>query len=253
MKKFLSAVLLLMTCLGSTSYADDGAKSFVSEMLKQIAPRLKVVSSGDSPMPGVYEVVLSNGDILYANPKSKAVMIGQMLTVSEEAGLVNLTDQKKEELSSARNGERKALLDAIGSQDKVTYSPEGDVKARVHIFTDISCPYCVKLHREVPELNKMGIEVSYLAFPRAGKGSNAHKQMNSIWCAGDDQARRDAMDKAKSSGGIQGSNCDTQVIEQMVIGQNIGVNGTPAIIFENGELVPGYVPAKQLAKMLNVQ
>ena len=134
----------------------------------------------------------------------------------------------------------------------MTYSPEGEVKARIHVFTDISCPYCVKLHREIPELNKMGIEVSYLAFPRAGQGSAAHKQMNAIWCAGDEDARRDAMDQAKLTRSLAGSDCKTPVIEQMALGQSMGVTGTPALVMADGKLVPGYVPAKQLAKMLGI-
>ncbi|MAY43052.1 MULTISPECIES: thioredoxin fold domain-containing protein [unclassified Neptuniibacter] len=250
MKKILSAAVLLITCFATTSYANDEAKAFVDELLPA---HLKSKTAVETPVSGLYEVVLSNGDILYVDPKSKSFLSGQLMSFSEEAGVINLTQQKKQELSSLKNTERKAALADIDAKDKVTYSPEGEVKGRIHVFTDISCGYCRRLHQEMSELNKLGIEVSYLAFPRAGNGSAAHKQMNAIWCAGNDQERRDAMDQAKLSGGIKGSDCKTSVIEQMELGQNLGVRGTPAMILESGELMPGYRPAKELAKVLGIK
>ncbi|MGC6563786.1 thioredoxin fold domain-containing protein, partial [Escherichia coli] len=46
----------------------------------------------------------------------------------------------------------------------------------ITVFTDISCPYCQKLHQEVPELNKQGVTVRYLAFPRNGVKNNVVSQ-----------------------------------------------------------------------------
>lgn len=77
--------------------------------------------------------------------------------------------------------------------------------------------------------------------------------MNSIWCAGDAQARQDAMDQAKTGGGIKGSDCASPVMEQYGMGHEMGVTGTPALVLEDGSLVPGYVPARQLANMLGVK
>ncbi|PIE20763.1 MAG: protein-disulfide isomerase [Neptuniibacter caesariensis] len=252
MKKVLSAVLLLATSFAPAAYAGDETKAYVGQLLQQIAPRLTVESIDRSSIPGISEVVLSNGDILYVDPKAQAFMLGQMLTFSAESGLENVTEVKKREISDARGAERKTIIDGIAATDKITFSPTGEVKSRIHVFTDISCPYCVKLHREIPELNKLGIEVSYLAYPRAGQGSQAHRQMNAIWCAGDDEARRKAMTQAKIEQNLKGRDCKTPVMEQMKLGQAMGVTGTPALVLDDGKLVPGYVPAKKLAAMLGV-
>ncbi|HCL3986751.1 TPA: thioredoxin fold domain-containing protein, partial [Pseudomonas aeruginosa] len=37
--------------------------------------------------------------------------------------------------------------------------------------------------------------------------------------------------------------------KQFQMGQMVGVQGTPAIVLANGQLLPGYQPAKQLAKL----
>ena len=36
----------------------------------------------------------------------------------------------------------------------------------------------------------------------------------------------------------------------MALGQLIGVRGTPALMLENGQMVPGYIPAERLSKFL---
>ncbi|MCY1242011.1 Thiol:disulfide interchange protein DsbC [compost metagenome] len=114
------------------------------------------------------------------------------------------------------------------------------------MFTDTTCPYCQKLHAEVPELNKRGIEVRYLAFPRQGPGSSGDQQLQSIWCAKDRQAAINDMFHEKE---VKSAKCDNPVDKQFELGQMVGVQGTPAIILANGQMLPGYQSAGQIAKL----
>jgi thiol:disulfide interchange protein DsbC len=127
----------------------------------------------------------------------------------------------------------------------VVFAPK-EPKTHITVFTDTDCAYCQKLHSEVGELNKLGVEVRYLAFPRQGMGSKGAKDLASVWCSKDRQA---AMNKAKARESIAQASCDNPVAQQYQLGQMIGVNGTPAIILENGKMIPGYQPAAQLAKL----
>jgi len=97
-------------------------------------------------------------------------------------------------------------------------------------------------------LNKAGIEVRYLAFPREGLSSATHDKMVSVWCA---KERQQAFTDAKAGKSVPEKKCDNPVKEHMELGEKMGVSGTPAIILENGELVPGFVPPKRLAAMLD--
>jgi len=116
----------------------------------------------------------------------------------------------------------------------------------------VDCPYCRKLHDEVPKLNEMGIQVNYLAFPRNGQGTKTYNTMVSIWCAKGAEAKREAMTEAKQGMSLDKADCNSPVMSQLALGQAVGVTGTPAMVFEDGSLVPGYVPAARLSKMLGL-
>src|SRR5690606_13363610 len=131
------------------------------------------------------------------------------------------------------------------------FKPKGKPKAVVSVFTDVDCGYCRKLHKEVPQLNAMGIEVRYLAYPRAGIGSESYQKLVTIWCAKD---RQTAMTRFKNGEHVATSTCkDNPISDQYTLGDKMGVNGTPALVKVDGELIPGYMPADDLAKTLGVK
>ena len=131
----------------------------------------------------------------------------------------------------------------------IVYGPENP-KRYVTVFTDIDCGYCRKLHNEVPELNAAGIQVRYLAFPRAGIGSNSHNKYVSVWCNDDPQA---SLTKAKSGRPVAKATCENPIAETYRLGQQIGVRGTPMIIYDDGKITPGYLPSKELIKRLGLE
>lgn len=119
----------------------------------------------------------------------------------------------------------------------------------VTVFTDTECGYCRKLHREIADYGAQGIRVRYVFFPRAGVGSGSYKEAVSVWCSDD---RQRAMTEAKSGKKLAAKSCKNPVKKHMEVGELLGISGTPAIVLESGDLVPGYVPAKRLAEMLKV-
>ena len=132
----------------------------------------------------------------------------------------------------------------------LVFSPPADrVKATVTVFTDIDCGYCRKLHQEVPELNRLGIAVRYLAYPRAGLGSDSYDKAVSAWCA--DNPRL-ALTEAKLGNEIETRTCANPVAGHMNLGAQFGVNGTPAVFYEDGTLQNGYMPALDMAERLGL-
>ncbi|MFT5670969.1 MAG: thiol:disulfide interchange protein DsbC, partial [Glaciecola sp.] len=115
---------------------------------------------------------------------------------------------------------------------------------------DVDCGYCRKLHEEVPALNAKGIEVRYLAYPRAGIGSPSYNKIVSAWCAVDQQ---NALTKLKQLEPIPTNICaGNPVAAQFALGGKMGVRGTPALVLDSGRLLPGYMPADRLAAELGV-
>lgn len=235
--KILLAGALLLA--GSLVMADD-AKDVIIKQIQKIDQRIPVVSVKAAQLDGMYEVELGSGEILYSDAKGEYFLLGKLYQLSDQHGFVNLTEEKL-------NVQRSAQLETIAEADKVIFKAVGKEKAAVYVFTDVDCPYCRKLHNEVPKLQAMGITVEYLAFPRQGPDSATFKKMTNIWCA-EDKAK--AMTLSKQGKSLDDVECSHPVLAQYELGQKVGVTGTPAIITADGRLIPGYMPAEQLAAAL---
>ena len=214
----------------------------VAARLKKISPNIPIQRVRASTLPGFYEITIDGGRTLYVTKDGEHFIMGDLYQIGDK-GLVNLTENE-------RAGLRKKLIDAVDPKDMIVFSPPKDkVKSTVTVFTDVDCPYCRKFHQEVPELNAMGIAVRYLAYPRAGIGSLAYKKMVSAWCSADPLK---ALTEEKAGQQVPPKTCSNPVAAEYRLGNEVGVTGTPTLVYEDGTMVPGYLPAKALAKSLGV-
>lgn len=257
MSIFLRVSLLLLSFFPiNSSFADD-AQSITPAVSAKILNTLGM-SLGDvsnSPVPGFYQVEAPRQPVLYVSKDGKYIFAGTLYGMTDK-GPIDLRQ-------AALKPKRKILLDAVANEDQIIFAAEGETKTHIYVFTDVDCGYCQKLHREVPELNAMGIEVRYLAYPRVlsnpevmqdakqgGTQAATYKKMVQAWCADDEKT---AMNMLKRGNQIADEVCDDHpVIEQYELGGQLGVTGTPAIVFADGTFQPGYVPATSLAKMLGL-
>lgn len=224
------------------SKPSDAIEQSVLSMLKTARPDIQFTFLGESPMPGVYEVQVMNGPLLFVHEQGEYLFQGGLLQV-KESGIVDTMEARQ-----AIN--RSEIFATRSTDDMIIFKPEGESKAIMNVFTDVDCGYCRKFHQEVPELNAMGIEVRYLAFPRAGIPSGSYDKIAKAWCAEDQQ---DALTKVKSGRSVDVEVCeDNPVAEQYAFGTQLGVTGTPAIILMDGTLIPGYQPAKKFAEVLGL-
>jgi len=190
---------------------------------------------------GLYEVMYGPR-LVYVTEDGRYLLQGSIIDM-----------QKRENITEPRLMKAKIdAVEAVGVDSMLIFSPPKgtEVKHRVNVFTDIDCGYCRKLHAEMADYNKAGIEIRYLFYPRAGQGSESYKKAVRVWCASD---RLKAMDTAKAGNPVTGSNtdCNNPVDDHMALGAMVGVSGTPAMVLDDGQVVPGYVPANRLAKMLD--
>lgn len=239
-KRFFMVAVLAAGVLGSPFSLAGDVEDSISERLSSAVPGLKIESVRESEAKGLYEVRSNNGDTIYTTSDGQYLLTGDLLRVSSN-GIANVTEE-------ARAGERRKTMESYGGGGVISYKASNE-KAVVDVFTDIDCPYCRKLHDEVPQLNDYGITVNYYAYPRSGPGTPSFTKYTSVWCAEDQQS---AMDSAKSGKTVEAANCDNPVREQFELGQRVGVTGTPAIVLEDGNIVRGYVPAKNLAEGLGL-
>jgi len=214
----------------------------ITQRLQAAVPGLQVENMAPAKTPGIYEVRTNSGQIVYVTEDAEYLFIGDLVQL-EDAGYVNLTEQ-------ARTSQRRQTMNQHAENGGlIQYPAKGEQKAVIDVFTDIDCGYCRKLHGEMDQLNELGISVNYYAFPRSGPGTESFRKYVSVWCAEDPQ---EAMNSAKNGGAVKPADCANPVAEQYNLGRLVGVTGTPAIVLEDGTLMPGYVPAKTLARGLGI-
>jgi len=159
------------------------------------------------------------------------------------SGLMNLSSKTRQ----LRTAER---ISAIPEDQMIVYSPEDETKATLTVFTDVDCTYCRALHKDVEALVAKGIEIRYLAYPRGGEAAGSYEKMISVWCS---QDRHKSLTQAKNGQNLPTRDCETPVLEHYELGNQIGISGTPALIFPDGRLIPGYMDVDRLVAMLAIE
>jgi thiol:disulfide interchange protein DsbC len=218
--------------------AANTPEAVVRQTLLRLVPKAQVDQIAPAPLPGFYQVIAS-GHLVYVSSDGRYVLNGEVIDAAKGT---SLTDE-------AWATYRKAQLAKVPVADRIVFAPEHP-KYTVTVFTDVTCPYCRVLHEQIGALNKEGIAVQYLAWPRAGvigddgKPTATYKEMVSIWCAAD---RNDAFTDAKKGREPKAADCKNPVKDQFDLGLRLGITGTPAVYAEDGTLIGGYLsPADML-------
>lgn len=243
MSSIYSAKKVLLVVVGLMSWvvnAQSVEQNIIAKLARSAA-QLEVVSVVESQWKGLYEVTLSSGAIIFSNAQANYLLTGEMHQITADQRIVNLSEQKFAKQVATK-------LASVSPADQIVY-PATKERTQVTVFTDISCYFCKKLHNAIPELQRRGVTVKYMAFPRAGANSQVAAQMAAIWCAKDKAA---AMTQAKNGERIAPLECANPVAEQFVFGNRIGVNATPTIFTAQGEKIAGFASAADLLNQLEL-
>ena len=222
--------------IAEPSFAAGSPEAKVREVLKGLNPDIRVDGIEPSPIPGFHQVV-AGGQVVYVSDDGKYLFQGELMDV---AARKNLSD-------AALTKVRAQVLKTLPIADRIVFAPAGAAKHKVVVLTDIECGYCRKFHSEIAEINRRGIEVEYIAFPRAGLGSADYRKMVSVWCADD---RKKALTDAKNDRAVPNKTCTTPVDMQYNAGLRMGLEGTPMVLTTDGQFVGGYLPPDVLQRRL---
>lgn len=222
------SILLTLLTLAAAAQADDAV---ISKKLHDFG--LKQVEISASPVKGLRSVVTEQG-IFYASEDGKYYLQGSLVELTDKGQPVDLS-----------NAPLLGKLEAL--KDEMIVFPAKDEKYAITVFFDTSCHYCQLLHKDIAALNERGITVRYLAYPRSGPGSKIARQMETVFSAKENRAQMLAdLENGKD---IAETRAD-KVKKHYQLGNQFGVQGTPAIITPKGALIPGYYKPDDLLKML---
>ena len=234
---------MLLCCLaamiGVAAAAEPAAKAAVDPrvVIAQKFPGVKPEEVRPSPLPGIFEVAMG-ADTAYVSADGKFLINGDLYDIDSRT---NLTE-------AGRSTMRRQALSKLDERDMIIFSPTAAAKHTITVFTDVECGYCRKLHSEIEQINKLGVRVRYMAYPRAGPGSDDWRKMEAVWCSKD---RKTAITQAKAGTDVKSPACGTTpVAKQYALGEKMGVNGTPAVFTDSGDYIGGYLPPEKILEQL---
>lgn len=241
MPRIFAALALIVCSAGAGAAAAAPAADQPADpraaLLKLLPAGSKLEDLRPSPIPGIYEFV-QGAEVSYMTADGKYFLDGNLYDMKSRE---NLTED-------LRARARLAMISAVPESEMLIFGPK-DPLYTITVFTDIDCPYCRKLHSEMAELNRLGVRVRYMFFPRTGPGTESWKKAEVVWCSPD---RNEALTRAKAGATLDMSKtcAATPVAREYALGQSIGVQGTPAIVTQNGDYISGYMPPRELVQQL---
>ena len=228
----ISTFVLAITLAWPALAQEAAIRKNISERLPDF-PKIDEVSK--TPMPGIWEIRVGH-ELFYSDEQGNHVIQG---TVFDTRAKVNLTEKRMEKLNAID-------FDQLPLKDAMVIK-QGTGARKLAVFADPNCGYCKRFERDL--LTVKDVTIYTFLYPVLGPDSN--DKARSIWCSKDAMKTWrawmiDGVTPPKAAGA-----CDPAAVERnTAFGQKYRVNGTPAILFEDGRRVPGAMPAAEVEKRL---
>jgi thiol:disulfide interchange protein DsbC len=229
----MTRILLIALLFASIiAHADD--LTDIKTTLQKNYPQLGAISAvNKTPIPGLFEIVTAE-HLFYTDAKAQYLIDGNIYQLSD---MKNLTDERERKLFAVDFS--KLPFDLALKQVK------GDGRRKLFVFTDPNCGYCKKLEGELQKMDNLTIyRLLFPIFP----GSDV--KARNIWCSKQDRVKlwENMMVRGKTPPDVE---CNAPLAQAQEWGRKMRVTGTPTLVFADGSVVPGYVPAAELNQALN--
>ncbi len=227
-------VLSALMLIGMAAHANEAV---IRKAITGKFPGAQIASVTKTPYGGLYEVLI-DGELVYSSADGKYLVMGNIIELATRR---NLTAVRMEKLNAVKWNTLPL--------DKAIKEVRGDGSRKLVVFSDADCPFCKKLEPEIEKLSN--VTVYTFLYPIEGLHPQAIPTSKQIWCEKDRLKAWKAYmlrgERPKASG-----ECANPVDDVIALGNKLRVSGTPTLIFENGQRVPGYVPADKLDQLLTV-
>jgi thiol:disulfide interchange protein DsbC len=228
----LARTLVFLLLIASVAQAEDDPRAVIAKQF----PGTRVEDVRPTPVAGLYELT-HGADIVYVTADGKYALNGDLLSLANNND--NITE-------SRRRAIRAQLISAVPESEMLVFGPQNP-KYTVTVFTDVDCAYCRQLHSQIADYNRLGIRVRYMFYPRTGPNTESWTKAEEVWCSSN---RNEALTQAKRGMPLKVKACANPVAKHYALGQNFALQGTPAIVLGNGDLIGGYMTPGELAQEL---
>lgn len=235
LKRILALAMFALVMSPAQSAEPAGRLTTETIIKRTLEGRLggaKVEAVVKTPYLGLYEVRVGS-EILYTDEKMNYIFSGNII---DAKNMQNLTEKRLRELSGIKWED--LPLDAAFK------TVRGNGKRVLAVFSDPNCPYCKRFEKTLAEVDDITIHT--FLYPILSQDS--HDKARAVWCSPD---KVKAWDELMLNGTVPAAgNCDTPIEKNLALGRKFRINGTPTLIFANGERVPGAIPGDRLEKLL---
>jgi thiol:disulfide interchange protein DsbC len=229
LNRFAAVVLACAASLASANEAE--IRKVLSERFPTI-PKIDEVSK--TPMPGLWEVRLGN-EVMYTDERGQFLLQGELIDTSSRR---NLTQERIDKLTAID-------FATLPLKDAIVWK-SGTGKRKLVVFADPNCGYCKRFERDLTNVK----DVTVYTFLYPILGGDSSEKSKAIWCAKDPTAAwRNWMIDGTNPPRLLG-NCDSPLERNTMLGRKHRINGTPAIVFEDGTRVPGAMGTAQIEQKL---
>ena len=233
LQRALSLALLLSWATWSGMAGAQEAA--IRKALKDRIPDLpKIVSISKTPINGLYEVLLEDNDIYYADASGNYLVQGSLIDTRTKR---NLTEERTEKISAI-------AFNTLPLKDAITIV-RGNGQRKLAVFEDPNCGYCKRFERDLQKVDN--ITVYLFLYPILG--ADSMDKSRHIWCAKDpskawlDHMTRDTAPPVAT--------CDSSALTRNVeFGRKHKISGTPTLLAQDGKRVPGAIPLAQIEQLV---
>lgn len=237
----LSALMLTFFGCTQNTQSSQVTTDQVKQEFEKNYPDLKIKSVASTPLPDIYEVVVGDPpqDVVYTDPKVSYLFVGDMIDLKTKTSL------KEERMRELTKLDTKQLI-----LKNALKEVRGNGQRQLIVFSDPDCPYCKQLESELAKLDN--ITIYTFLYPLAELHPDAARKSRLIWCSKDPlKAWQDHMRGGKELDAKSDGTCKNPIDENIALGNKLGFNGTPMIIFPNGESIAGAMSAADIEAQLN--
>lgn len=214
--------------------SDEEARRAVAAALQVMPEDVKA-----APIDGLYQAAVGPS-VYYVSADGRFLIAGDVIDMQTNA---NLTEE-------ARSQARLQALEGLGEDRMIVFEPEGEVETTMTVITDVTCGVCQRLHSERDAYLSRGVRIRYLLYNRTGPYGQGWEENRAVWCSADREA---ALTRAKNRQPVTSPDCDVSALmENLSFGRMLGMSGTPAIITESGQYIPGAYPLPRMLELLGI-
>ncbi len=215
--------------------AADPAAAALTKALQQKFPGAAIRSVAKSPYFGLYEAQIDD-QLVYTDAKATYVLVGAIYDAESKR---NLTEERQRELNRISF----ASLPLELAMKKV----KGTGERKLAVFSDADCPFCARLENDLKGIDNVTIYT--FLYPIDQLHPDAARKSKMIWCAPD---KVKAWDEFFASAKLpdNAGDCPNPIAATAQLGVKLRVTATPTLVFADGSVVPGALPAPQLEALM---